>query len=71
MKAFHDRLPNIVSANSSSETWLWMQKGKLKRKTESVLIAAQDQVLRINWIKAKIETKQIHYENQKTKALFT
>ncbi|XP_067939708.1 uncharacterized protein [Watersipora subatra] len=40
---------------AAKETWQWMKRGCLKRETESLSIAAQDQALRSNYRKAKIE----------------
>ena len=34
------------------------KKGKLKRETESLIIAAQDQAIRANYVKATIERPQ-------------
>ncbi|XP_067945076.1 uncharacterized protein [Watersipora subatra] len=39
----------------AKETCQWMKRGFLKRATESLIIAAQDQALRTNYRKAKIE----------------
>ena len=41
--------------NAAKETWQWMKRGSLKRETESLIIAAQDQALRTNYRNAKIE----------------
>ena len=35
-------------------SWNWLTKGDLKRETESLLIAAQDQVLNTNSVKRNI-----------------
>ena len=32
----------------TDETWTWLKEGKLKRKTESLIISAQDQTIRTN-----------------------
>jgi hypothetical protein len=39
----------------AEESWLWMKRGSLKRETESLLAAAQDQAIRTNYRRAKIE----------------
>ena len=38
-----------------NKSWQWLKRGCLKRKTESLLIAAQNQALGTNYRKAKIE----------------
>lgn len=50
-KTVHGRFPKIFAAKSDSEMWLKLQAGNLKRMTESLLVAAQEQVLRTNWVK--------------------
>jgi hypothetical protein len=40
---------------AAEETWTWMKRGSLKRETESLIVAAQDQALRTNYRKTKIE----------------
>ena len=37
---------------------MWLRKGNLKRKTESLLIALQNKAIRTNYIKAKIDKTQ-------------
>ena len=37
------------------KTWEWLKKGRLKKETEGMIIAAQDQVLRTNSIKRIID----------------
>ena len=39
-------------------TWTWLRKENLKRKTESLLIAAQNNAIGTNYIKAKIDNSQ-------------
>ncbi len=36
----------------------WLRRGNLKRETESLLIAAQNNAIRTNYIKAKIDNMQ-------------
>ena len=42
----------------NDETWTWLKEGKLKRETESLIIAAQDQAIRTNYVKATIDRSQ-------------
>ena len=43
---------------SHDKTWTWLRKGNLKRETESLLIAAQNNTIRTNHIKARIDKTQ-------------
>ena len=45
-------------------SWVWLRRGNLNRETKSLLRAAQDNVLRANYIKAKIDNIQ---ENNKSR----
>ena len=36
-------------------TWPWLQKGNLKRETESLLIAARNNTIKTNYIEVKID----------------
>ena len=38
--------------------WTWLRDGSIKRKTETLILAAQEQSLRTNAIKAKIDRSQ-------------
>ena len=40
------------------KTWTWLRKGNFKRETESLLIAAQNNAIRTNQIKARIVKMQ-------------
>ena len=40
------------------KTWTWLQKGNHKRETESLLIAAQNNAIRTNYVKVKIDNMQ-------------
>ena len=44
---------------SNEETWSWLKQGSLKRETEALITAAQDQAIRTNYIKATIDKSQI------------
>ena len=41
--------------NKHNKTWTWLRKGNFKREIESLLIAAQNNAIRINHIKARID----------------
>ena len=43
---------------TNKKTWTCLRKGNLKRETESLLIAAQNNAIRTNHIKARIEKTQ-------------
>ena len=40
------------------QCWAWLQNGVLKRETESLIVAAQNQSIRTNLVKAKIDKRQ-------------
>ena len=42
----------------SDQCWFWLQNGDLKRETESLIAAAQNQSIRRNLVKAKIDKSQ-------------
>ena len=42
----------------SDQCWAWVQNGDLKRETESLIVAAQNQSIRTNLVKAKIDKSQ-------------
>ena len=43
---------------SHEKTWTCLRKGFLKRETESLLIAAQNNAIRTNYVKARIDKTQ-------------
>ena len=54
-KPMHGQHIRDTKEQAAPETWKWMRRGTLKRDTESLIVAAQDQALRTNYRKAKIE----------------
>ena len=54
-KITHGRFKRLINNISDDKTWTWLRKGKFKRETESLLIAAQDNAVRANHIKASID----------------
>ena len=57
-KQLNGRLKRLINNISHDKTWIWLRKGNLKRETESLLIAAQDNAIRTNHIKARIDKTQ-------------
>ena len=43
---------------TNMKTWTWLRRGNLKRETKSLLIAAQNNAIRTNYIKTKIDKTQ-------------
>ena len=39
----------------SDQCWAWLQNGDLERETESIIVAAQNQRIRTNQVKVKID----------------
>ena len=55
-KPLHGRyIKNIEGKIDDAATWAWLKHGELKKETEGLIIAAQDQSLRTNAIKCKID----------------
>ena len=57
-KQLHGRFKRLISNISHDKTWTWLRKGNFKRKTESLLIAAQNNAIRTNHIMARIDKTQ-------------
>ncbi len=47
---------------NTDKKWFWLKRGNLKRETESLKFAAQEQALRTNLVKAAIEKSQTRKE---------
>ena len=43
---------------AGEKIWTWLRKGILKRETESLLIAAQNNSIRTSYVKAKVDNIQ-------------
>ena len=48
----------LINNISHDKTWTWLRKGNFKRETESLLKAAQNNAMRTNHIKARIDKTQ-------------
>ena len=49
---------NYKKSKASEDRWGLLRKGCLKRTTETLMMAAQEQAIRINNIRAKIDNTQ-------------
>ncbi|KAK9408275.1 hypothetical protein NXF25_007049 [Crotalus adamanteus] len=55
-KALHGQyVKKIAGKADNNKTWQWLRAGKLKKETEGLILAAQDQTLKTNAYKVKIE----------------
>ena len=54
-KQLYGRFKRLINNVSHQKTWTWLRKGNLKRETKSFLIAAQNNAIRTNHIKAGID----------------
>ena len=43
----------------SGVSWEWIRTGKLKKETEGLIFAAEDQALRTKAVKARIENQNV------------
>ena len=57
-KQLNGHFKQLTSEISHEETWTWLRKGNRKRENESLLIAAQNNAIRTNYIKARIDKTQ-------------
>ncbi len=57
-KTLYGRFKRLINNISHQKTWTWLRKGNLKREMESLLIATQDNAIRTNHIKARIDKTQ-------------
>ena len=54
-KQYFGRFKHLISNISHEKTWTWLKKGHLMRETESRLIVAQNNAIRTNYIKVRID----------------
>ena len=57
-KVLHGQYFRQTKEVRSDQCWAWLQNGDLKRETESLIVAAQNQSIRTNLVKAKIDKSQ-------------
>ena len=58
VKVLHGQYVRQTKEVRSDHCWAWLQNGDLKRERESLIMAAQNQSIRKNLVKAKIEKSQ-------------
>ena len=56
-KVLHGQYLRQTKEVRSDQCWAWPQNGDLKRDTESLIVTAQNQSIRTNLVKAKIDKK--------------
>ena len=57
-KQLHGHFKRQINEISHEKTWAWLRNGNLKRKTQSLLIATQNNIRRTNYAKGKIDKAQ-------------
>ena len=57
-KVIHGHYLRQTKEVIGDQCWAWLQKGDFKRETESLIVAAQNQSIRTNLVKAKIDKSQ-------------
>ena len=58
-KVLRGQYEKLTVGIRSSDSWEWLRKGTLKKETEGMLMAAQDQALRTNAIKSRIDKQDV------------
>ena len=58
-KTLHGQFIRETEKVADKQSWSWLKQGDLKRETESLIFAAQEQSLRKNAIKAGIDKQNI------------
>ena len=54
-KQLYERFKRLINNISHDKTWTWLGKVNFKRETESLLMSAQNNAIKTNHIKAKID----------------
>ena len=57
-KVLHSQYLSQTKEVRSDQCWAWLQNGDLKREIESLIVAAQNQSIRTNLVKAKIDKSE-------------
>ena len=54
-KMLHGQFIRQTENLADEQQWMWLKDGTLKRETETLIMAAQEQAIRTDLIKAKID----------------
>ena len=57
-KALHGQYLRQAEELRSDQCWAWLLNGDFKRETESLIVAAENQSIRTNLVKGKIDKSQ-------------
>ena len=57
-KTSNGRFKRLINNISHQKTWTFLRKGNIEKETQSLLIAAQKNAIKINHIKARIDKTQ-------------
>ena len=57
-KVMHGQFLRKTEDVTDKDRWSWLQEGSLKRETETLIMAAQEQVVRTNLVNPKIDKTQ-------------
>ena len=57
-KKLYGCFKRLINNISHDKAWTWLRKGNFKRETKSLLIAAQNNAIKTNQIKARIDKTQ-------------
>ena len=57
-KALHGQYLRQIKEVRIEQSWVWLQNGDLKSETESLIVAEQNQNIRADLVKAKIDESQ-------------
>ena len=58
-KPLHGQFVRGTEQIRDQKTWEWIKRGKLKKESEGFLMAAQDQALRTNSVKKRIDNQNV------------
>ena len=57
-KQLYEHFKRLINNISHEKSWTWLRKGNFKREPEFILIATQNNAVRTNHIKARIDKMQ-------------